>query len=74
VGDIPGMFRSVLMLSGPPEMVVRRLWKSDDGTVNDDYEFRKSELIEVLGDLENAGSLVLLKEYLQSLESASEEE
>ena len=61
-GDIPGMFRMIFMLDTPAEIVIRR--KSE----RDEYEVRKSDLIEALGNLEEAGSLVLLDQYLRSLE------
>ena len=66
VGDIPGMLRTILMFEGPEEITVRRLRQQVPGGL--DYEIRKSELVEVLGSLEDVGSLVLLGEYLHSLE------
>jgi hypothetical protein len=66
IGDIPGLFRSVLMFSGPQEIVLRRSRKG--GKIDLDYEVKKTELEEALGDLEDAGSLVLLGKYLHSLE------
>jgi len=66
VGDIPGMFRTVLLFNGPEEMVIKRLRKSPDGDL--DYEVRKTELAGALGDLEDTQSLILLDRYLRSLE------
>jgi len=63
VGDVAGMFRSILMFDSRAEIVLRRY------KIDDEYEIRKSELAEVIGGFEEAGSLVLLKEYLESLES-----
>ncbi|MCL1812765.1 MAG: ATP-binding protein [Treponema sp.] len=71
VGDIPGLFRSVLMFSGPQEIIIRRSRISASGSAGDNnlsYEVKKTELEEALGDLEDAGSLVLLGKYLHSLE------
>jgi hypothetical protein len=51
------MFRSVMMFQGPSEVTIRRGRKLEDGT-EDTYEVRKSELSEVLGNLEDTGSLV----------------
>ena len=68
VGDIPGMFRTILMFNGNAEICIRRKAELKDGTV-DEYEVRKSELVDALGDLEDAGSLVLLDKYLRSLEN-----
>ena len=69
VGDLPGMFRSVLMFNGPDEVVIRRQRKG--GTALD-YEVRKSELVEALGGLEDAGSLTMLGQYLRSQEEEEE--
>jgi hypothetical protein len=71
VGDLPGMFRTVLMFTGPEDMVIRRK-RQREGEVLLDYEARKSELAEALGDLEDTGSLVLLGKYLHSLEEEDE--
>jgi hypothetical protein len=65
LGDLPGMFRTILMFDGPDEVVIRR---RRDGGTSLDYEVRKSELVEVLGGLEDAGSLAMLGQYLRSQE------
>jgi hypothetical protein len=70
VGDIPGMFRTVLLFNGPEEMVIKRLRKSPEGDLN--YEVRKTELSGALGDLEDTQSLILLDRYLRSLEEPEE--
>jgi len=62
LGDIPGMFRSILTFGDTAEIIIRR--KKPD----DEYEIRKSELVDILGDFEQADTLVLLGEYLRSLE------
>jgi hypothetical protein len=72
VGDVPGMFRTVLLFAGPEEFVIKRLRESPDGRV--DYEVRKSELQSALGDLEDTQSLILLDKYLHSLEENGEED
>ncbi|MCL2180347.1 MAG: sensor histidine kinase [Treponema sp.] len=61
-GDIPGMFRTILMFDSSAEIIIRR--KSQGG----EYEIRKSELSEAIGGFEDVDSLVMLKEYLNSLE------
>ena len=66
VGDLPGMFRTILTFNTQAEIIIRRL-RVKDGD-KDEYEIRKSELTEALGSLEDAGSLVLLDQYLRSLE------
>ncbi|AEJ20872.1 sensor histidine kinase [Gracilinema caldarium] len=67
LGDIPGLIRMILLLSGPKEFVVRRSLQRGGCVAN--YEVRKTELLDVLGDLEEAGSQVLLDQYLRSLEA-----
>jgi len=67
VGDLPGMFRTILTFNTQAEIVIRRLRQKDGD--RDEYEVRKSELNEALGSLEDAGSLVLLDQYLRSLEN-----
>jgi hypothetical protein len=70
VGDIPSMFRSVLLFSGPGEIVLRR--SQTGGAWDLDYEVRKTELAEALGGLEDAESLMLLGRYLSSMEERDE--
>jgi hypothetical protein len=66
VGDIPGLFRSVMLFTGPVEIVLKRKRQGGEGDL--DYEVKKTELSDILGDLEDASSLVLLGKYLHSLE------
>jgi hypothetical protein len=70
VGDIPGMFRSILMFQGPQEIHISRVRKNGTGDL--DYQIRKTELADALGDLEDTASLVLLNRYLRSLESGED--
>jgi len=72
LGDIPGMFRTVLLFDGPSEIVLKRLRDTPQGHI--EYEVRKTELIEVLGDFEDSQSLILLDQYLRSLEESSEDD
>ena len=72
LGDIPGMFRTVLLFDGPAEMVIKRFRDTPEGRV--DYEVRKTELIDVLGDFADTQSLILLDQYLRSLEEPEEED
>ncbi|MDR1105200.1 MAG: ATP-binding protein [Treponema sp.] len=65
-GDLPGMFRTVLMFEGPGECIIRRTRAGLGADL--DYEVCKTELAEALGNLEDTGSLVLLDKYLRSLE------
>jgi hypothetical protein len=67
VGDIPGLFRTVMLFSGPKEIILKRsrTGGSDPGLK---YEVKKSDLADALGDMEDASSLALLGKYLRSLE------
>ena len=67
VGDLAGMFRTVLLFEGQQDVYIRRVSEKKDQPLLE-YEIRKSELAEALGELEDAGSLVLLDKYLRSLE------
>ena len=60
------MIRMILLLPGPQELVVQRTLNRARRQAS--YEVRKTELQDVLGDLEEAGSQVLLDQYLHSLE------
>jgi hypothetical protein len=72
-GDLPGMFRTILLFEGPGEVYIHRVRAG--GVLEDlDYEARKTELAEALGDLEDTGSLVLLDRYLRSLEGTETED
>ncbi|MDR3131188.1 MAG: ATP-binding protein [Treponema sp.] len=76
VGEVPGMFRTVLLFAGPREIMVRRSLERDspggEGR-NIQYEVCKSELEEALGGLEDAGSLILMDQYLRSIENEEQE-
>ena len=66
IGDIPGMFRTILMFDSKAEIILRR--KRLLNGLEDEYEICKSELADVIGGFVEVSSLVLLKEYLESLE------
>ncbi|MDR2144080.1 MAG: ATP-binding protein [Treponema sp.] len=66
-GDIPGLFRTVMLFSGPGEIILKRSRTGGAGPELN-YEVKKSDLADVLGDLEDASSLALLGKYLHSLE------
>ena len=67
-GDISGMFRTVLLFSGPAEMIIRRFRETPRG--RSDYEVRRTEVVDALGGLEDAQALILLDKYLRSLEES----
>jgi len=62
LGDFAGMLMTILCMPGPAEMRISRR------RGNESYELCKSELAGALGSLEDVSSLVLLKQYLASLE------
>ena len=68
-GDLPDMFKTVLMSDGPTEIIIHR---KRNGEVPLDYEIRKTQLTDSLGGLEDVESLLLLKKYLHSLEENKE--
>ena len=72
VGDVPGLIRTVLLFHGPEEIVVKRILERAGKSAG--YELRKTELVDALGNLEEAGSLILLDRYLRSLEGDEGEE
>jgi hypothetical protein len=66
--DVPGLFRTVLMFDGPHETFLRRIRKGAKDLPDLDYEVRKTEILDALGSLDDAEGLILLRDYLQSLE------
>ena len=67
MGDIPGMFRTVMLFNGPAEIVIRRIKDVPPGE-RVEYELRKTELVDAVGDFEDTQSLILLNQYLRSME------
>ena len=65
LGDIPGLFLSVLCFPGGHEMVIER---RRAGQCGPGYSLVRSELSEAVGGLERASSLALLREYIVSQE------
>jgi hypothetical protein len=72
LGDIPGLFRTVLLFEGPAEVLLKRVRETKTGEGGLDYEVRKTELIDALGGIEDTQSLILLGQYLRSLEEQEE--
>ncbi len=68
VGDLPATLMGLLGYPGDHEIVVQRYLKSQLGS--DEYRAERKELLEVLGNLSDSGSLNLLREFLQSQETA----
>ncbi len=70
VGDVTGYFRQILTFDGRYEM--RIAYRAERGGKTIEYEVRRSELLEALGleregSFEDASSLSLLGQYLESL-------
>ena len=66
IGDISGMLLQALMFDGNFELEFERKF-SGNGSV-DGYSLKRSELIEVLGDLNSADSLIMARQFLKSQE------
>ncbi len=62
LGDLPGFFLMALCFDGDYELVIRRRGPGVR------YELRRSELREAVGDLTDAGALVLAEAFLRSQE------
>ena len=69
VGEVPAALFSILCLPGDGDLTIRRTRKVGSPVrAALSYELRKSELAEVLGSLEDASFLALLKQYVISQE------
>jgi len=64
LGSLTETFRQILTFPGDYEMTITR------GLGDESYTIVRSELVEALGDLSSAGSLNLLKTYLESQEES----
>lgn len=68
LGDVAGLFRSMLAFPGSHEMRIRRRRTDGIDGAGTEYELSRSEIEEAAGDLTEASSLILLGRYLESLE------
>jgi hypothetical protein len=73
VGDLALLWTQCLTFSGDYNMNIRRLRRDSSGRERL-YEVNRAEVSEVLGGLEDAGALGLLREYISSLEESLTEE
>jgi len=71
VGDIVMTLTGLFSYPSESEIIFRRVFAR--GGEHDEYEVEKSGLLEVLGDLNTVGNLLLVKEYMQSQEAAVED-
>lgn len=72
VGDLPATLSQLLALGGDHEATVVRRRTGPRGSGS--YKAQRSELREALGNLEDLGSLTLLREYFRSNEEQLSEE
>jgi hypothetical protein len=68
LGDLSGFFLSALCFDGDYELVIQRR----DGYRGVEYELTRSGLIEAVGDLHHASSLLLVRRFLESQEESPE--
>jgi hypothetical protein len=66
LGDLPGFFLLALGFDGDYEMVIQR----HDRQRGLEYQVSRSELVEALGGLHDAASMVLLRRFLESQEES----
>ena len=71
LGNLPATLMAVFGYPGEHEVVVQRSLETTAG--GDSYQVRRTEMLEVLGEISHSGSLNLLREYLQSQETALDE-
>lgn len=66
LGDLPGFFLLALVFDGEYELEIQRR----DRRRAVEYEVSRSELVEALGGLHDAASMVLLRSFLESQEES----
>lgn len=66
-GDWPGLFRQAFCFEGDYELVINRKLVSDDKRETG-YTLSRMELKDVLGDFNDSGAMILLRDYLRSQE------
>jgi hypothetical protein len=71
LGSLPSTLMAIFGYPGDHEVVFERSLETTTGS--DNYQVGRTEMLEVLGDLSRSGSLNLLREYLQSQETALDE-
>jgi len=72
VGDLCGALRTILLFEGEHEVSILR--SKEDGENSVKYDLLKSGLEDALGGFHDTQSLILLSDYLCSLEVEQEEE
>jgi hypothetical protein len=69
LGDLPGFFLLALSFDGDYELKIQR----HDRQRGVEYELSRSELVEALGGLHDAASMLLLRSFLESQEESPED-
>ena len=69
-GDIAGTFRTIFHYEGPDEIIVHRSKNNEKNIIS--YDLKKTELVEALGGFDDTYSLLLLDQYLRSMEEEDE--
>ena len=72
VGDIAGTLRTILLFEGDHDVIIYRV--KNDGTKSIKYDLQKSELEDALGKFDDTQSLILLNDYLNSMEEEEEDD
>lgn len=66
-GDLSGLFLQALCFEGDYELIINRKITSEEGRVTE-YSLQRSELQEILGNFNESGAMILLRDYLKSQE------
>jgi len=68
LGRVDRAFLQILLFGGGHEIIIRRSCRKNGRT--EEYELKRSELLEVLGGLEDSDSLILARDYLENQEES----
>lgn len=69
LGDVTGLFRQLMLLKNDlPDYDLEIERTKDTGSGKNQYSLLRSQLVEILGDLENVKSLALLGDFIESQE------
>ena len=71
IGDLCGAFRTILLFEGQHDVSIYRLKEAGENSIK--YDLQKSELEDALGGFEDTQSLILLNDYLYSIEEDDED-
>ncbi len=70
LGDLPGLFLSIMCFDGDYDLAIERRDKARGVS----YGITRSELVDAVGELTDAGALLLAREFLVSQESDDSQE